>query len=375
MEFLNPSLLWGMLAVTFPVLIHFWYQKKGKTIAWAASRWLAEKTALKHHGIRLDEIPLLLIRCLLVVLLTFLLSDPVVKWLNKDESREKIHLVQSNARVTSNFRFELETALKSEEKVFFLGDEGQEVKNLSEASEKTDDILHLQQAVNRLGKQNAELHFYLVNDQQINRLPKIYVPGPYQIHLVLDSASKPQNPFAGLKEKAGNDNLNVLIAYKSSDEMRTVMAGLSALTDVYAVGFSIDKQRVVNKHYDLILTDQRLTARDPGTLYVLSAGNNEINAFPNIVLVPDSLRLATSDIVRNGQLPEWLGGLLIDHFDLAVNKHPLSQRQFYANFELVKPDRSKDSGPLRQWIMLSFIVLLMLERWIALRTNNRASHA
>ncbi len=76
MVFLQPVMFWGALAIVIPIIIHFWYQKKGETIAWAATQWLTDKTNLQHRGIRLDEVPLLLVRCLLIILLG-------VYWANK----------------------------------------------------------------------------------------------------------------------------------------------------------------------------------------------------------------------------------------------------------------------------------------------------
>lgn len=374
MTFLNPGLLGGMLAIILPIVIHFWYQKKGKTIAWAASQWLTEKTSLKHRGIRLDEIPLLLIRCLLVILLSLLLSKPIIHWLTKREAKQKIHLVQANAKVADNFRFELETALKRKEKVFLISQKQEAVTNIASLSGKTDDILLLQQNINQLAKPTTELHLYLVNAHQISHLPKVYIPGSYRIHSILDSASKTQKAFAGLQEKLGGEMLNVLIDYKNSDEQQTVQAGLSALTEVYAVAFNMDKQSGANKHYDLIFTDQKVTVNNPKTLYISSAGSEQVNAVTNVIAVEDSLRLSASDVVRNGQLPEWIGDKLIEHFDLTLIKTPLSKQQFESHFESVKADGDADSELPRQWILLLFILLLMLERWIALKTNLPTSH-
>ena len=373
MAFLNPSLLWGMLAISLPILIHFWYQKKGKTIAWAASQWLTEKTSLKHRGIRIDEIPLLIIRCLLVILLSLLLSKPLINLLAKNEVGEKIHLVQGNAKVMDNFRFELETAFAKKEKVFLIGEKQEALKDLSSISSKSNDILLFQQNINQLAKRPVELHVYLINDQIISRLPKIYIPGHYHIHSFIDSVSSFQKPFAGLPERSGSEKLNVLVNYNNTDEQQTVQAALLALTDVYDIAFNIDKQPVSNKHYNLVFTDQQPATNNSKTLYFLS--KNQTNVAANVIEVQDSLRLATSDVVRNGQLPEWIGEKIMHHFDLAPGEIPLSNRQLMAHFESVKSDSHEDSETSRQWILLLFVSLLILERWVALRDNLRATHA
>ena len=86
LELLNPLMLWGALAISIPIVIHFWHQKKGKIIAWAATSWLIEKNLQQARGLRLDNWVLLLLRCIL--------------------------LLQTNDLIVDNFKFEIENALQ-----------------------------------------------------------------------------------------------------------------------------------------------------------------------------------------------------------------------------------------------------------------------
>jgi hypothetical protein len=43
-DFNTPTLLWGLFGLAIPILIHFWHQKQGKRLDWAATQWLSEKT-------------------------------------------------------------------------------------------------------------------------------------------------------------------------------------------------------------------------------------------------------------------------------------------------------------------------------------------
>ena len=52
MQFLQPLFLWGTLAVAIPIALHFWHQKKGTVIAWAAMRFLFEKNQQPQRGLR-----------------------------------------------------------------------------------------------------------------------------------------------------------------------------------------------------------------------------------------------------------------------------------------------------------------------------------
>jgi len=375
MEFLNPNLLWGMLAVTLPVMIHFWYQKKGKTIAWAASQWLTEKTSLQHRGLRLDEIPLLLIRCLLVMLMSLILSKPIMNLVKSNHVRKQVHLVQSNANVASNFRFELESAIKKGEEVFWIAPANMEIKDINTVPQNSDDLLFLQQTINGLTDKKADINLYINDVQNISQIPKIYIPCSFKIHSITDSVRRSENPFLGLLEKTGKGKIHVLVNYKNPDEQLTVQAGLLALAEVYKIPFTIDLKKQPETTYDWILTDKPVDEYNPKTLYVIPAKNSTVNAATNVNLVHDSLRLATSDVVRNGQLPEWLGNLMIAHLRLSKPENKQSNKQLAAHFELAKPDKNRENSIFSQWIMLLFVLTLMVERWIALRKNIRTNNA
>ncbi|SKB46336.1 BatA domain-containing protein [Dyadobacter psychrophilus] len=375
MEFLNPYMLWGILAVALPVIIHFWYQKKGKQIAWAASQWLIDKTSLQHRGIRLDEIPLLLIRCLLVILLTMLLSQPILSWFGKDNKKEEVHLVQADSKVVSNFRFELETALKKKEKLVWLGADLKLVTDTGLIPEEKSGLALLQQSINHIANDETHLNLYLNNNQIVSYLPKIFIPGTYKLHAIKDSARKSENPLIGLAAKLGKDNISVLIDYRNPDEAETVQAGVEALAEVFEIPFDIDLKTASQTQYDWIFTDKPIMNRNAQTLYVVPVGNNADNVSANVVQIDDSLRLATSPIVQNGQLPEWLGELLIKHYDLDKNRNALSQKQLYAGFERVKPEKGQSANSLQKWLLLLFVLTLMLERWISLNQKTVRIHA
>ena len=375
MAFLNPYMLWGLLAVALPVIIHFWYQKKGKQIAWAASQWLIDKTSLQHRGIRLDEIPLLLIRCLLIILLAMLLSKPILNWFGKDVKKEEVHLVQADPKVASNFRFEIESALKKKEKVIWIGADLEPLIDIGAIPAEKSGLLFLQQSINSIANDNTNLHLYLNNNQNISLLPRIFIPGTYKLNAIKDSARKSENPLIGLAQKIGRDNIKVLIDYRNPDEAETVQAGLAALEAVFKLSFDVDFKTSVQNKYDCIFTDKPILNRNEQTLYVVPERNIGDGVFANVVQVSDSLRLETSAMVQNGQLPEWLGELLIEHYNLDETKNPLSQKQLNAAFESVKAAKGQSADDLQKWLLLLFVLTLLVERWISLKQNTVRIHA
>lgn len=403
MELLQPYMLWGILAVTLPVIIHFWYQKKGKTIAWAASRWLIEKTTLQHRGVRLDEIPLLLIRCLLIILLSLILSRPVWNWLTGMNAQTTVHLVQPNRAVTENFRFEIEAAKKKGESVYWIGPEKLELTDVTNVPQNAGSTLFLQKTINQIASSKTNFNLYITDSPEWADLPETYIPGTLKLFSVTDSASNEAIPYLELEggkklfidPKSGRlavveaadksirlaqkpihaGKVNVLIDYKNNIERQTVEAGLLALTEVYEIPFVIDKQSIDGKQYQWILTDRAVEKPLPQTLYIISGKVKRPEMPGNVIQVQDSLRLSSSGLVESGELPEWLGNALVSWFQLKQKSAPLSRKQLNALFVKAKPDRVPVAEKGKQWLLVLFILTLLTERWMALRKNARRNYA
>ncbi len=191
MQFLQPALLWGALAVTIPIALHFWHQKKGKEIAWAATRFLFEKNQQSRRGLRLDQLLLLALRCLVLLTLAFLLSEPFFKNQNSAATLQKIHLVDPDDFVVDNYRFELERAREQGEAIYWLSSDPRVTDDLSVPAERTTlNSALVQNALNRLDKDDAEVHLYLRNARSPHALPSIQTPARFQLHAVADTLGR-----------------------------------------------------------------------------------------------------------------------------------------------------------------------------------------
>ena len=404
MNFLQPFMFWGALAIAIPVFIHFWHQKKGKELDWAAMQWLIDKSQQQSRGFRLDDLPLLIVRCILVLLLVFLMAQPVLEWFKKTDHSERIHLVEPSVYLADNYRFELEKAIEKGEKVYWINASREEVKDLSSAaSQQNSGIMYLQDVVNKINKPGAKLDIYLLNNQKVNNQPKVYIPGDYTIHTAIDSSQNYIHNYLDLgngkklfvsnaklttsDSKAGNQPrlastalhsgpLSVLVDYKNKSERETVKAALGALSTVYALPFQVDEKIDPRKNYDLILTDQKIEKNSPHALYVVSGNGGKTlkTSLPNVIILDDSLRIQTSEMVNSGQLPEYLGDLLIDHFNLDELKGVLSTQQLEAIFVHAKPLEGNVEGNLRPWLLVIFLIILILERWLALKKTIQKSY-
>ena len=384
MTFIEPFLLWGALAVAIPIAIHFWHQKQGKPLPWAAMQWLTERNQQQSRGLRLDNLLLLIIRCLLLLVLAVLLAQPVLNWLKKDTTVQRIHLVQPNPLVAAAFRFELDEARKKDEPVVLTN--------------KAVNPLTIQTAIDSLPSENTELHLYVVNDKALADVPAITVPARFRLHTVVDSTRRPR-PYLLLADakrlyidRTGkltstatpdptlsfqnapvhSGPIHIWLDYRSDLERQTVRAALGALSAVYGLPLVIDTQKAVNVVYDCVLTDQSSVAsepaKNPGTLYIVS-GNGLTPTTDNLVFTSESLTPQTSELVAGGRLPEWLGEQLIRHYGLMTNQVRLNQANLKSLFVAsAKPTRTQQAG-MQNMLTLLFIGLLVLERWIALTKN------
>ncbi|WP_353718503.1 BatA domain-containing protein [Dyadobacter sp. 676] len=372
MTFLQPYMLWGILAVAIPVAIHFWHQKRGRTIEWAAMRWLGDPTTLRHRGLRLNEVWLMVLRCFLVALLALIISKPVLEWFKNAGGLETIHLVQPDRLVTGTYRFELENAWRAGEKVYWLGAAPEKATGISPMQAVPAPLTYLQQNINALaGGSGKNFKLYFSNDPALADFPKIYIPGEYQLFPVADSSGKKRVSLLE-NNPARKKAIRVLLENGDAGERRTIEAALVALAGVYGFLFETEYKNNPARHYDWVFTNKPVTHAGAGTKYVVSGAAPKWDAPATVIFLPDSLTLADSRFVESGRFPEWLGELLVRDLNLQPDVGRLSNSQLYALFEKVPSLNAGSEAALRPWLLLLFLGLLIAERLLALRKPSRS---
>ncbi len=81
MLFLNPLLLWGLLATAVPIAIHLLNRRRHKSIQWAAMQFLLKATRESRGKKKLRHFFILTCRALAIAALTFAAAQPVVSGL------------------------------------------------------------------------------------------------------------------------------------------------------------------------------------------------------------------------------------------------------------------------------------------------------
>ena len=78
MNFLNPWLLVGIAGVASPIIIHLLARKQIKRVVWAAMRFLTATVDRNKRKMTLEDILLLVVRCLVIALIAFALARPAL---------------------------------------------------------------------------------------------------------------------------------------------------------------------------------------------------------------------------------------------------------------------------------------------------------
>src|SRR5215217_8268752 len=79
MGFLNPLLLFGLAAVSVPIIIHLLNRRKFQKVVWAAMRFIQTSVERNQRRMRIEDLILLVLRCLLLALLALALARPALK--------------------------------------------------------------------------------------------------------------------------------------------------------------------------------------------------------------------------------------------------------------------------------------------------------
>lgn len=79
MSFVNPLLLFGIAAIAVPIVIHLLNRRKFQRVVWAAMRFLRVSVEQNQRRMRIEDLILLVLRCLLVALIALALARPALR--------------------------------------------------------------------------------------------------------------------------------------------------------------------------------------------------------------------------------------------------------------------------------------------------------
>lgn len=382
MSFFNSAWLWAATAIAIPIAIHLWNARKGKPMPWATIQFLQEKENQTSRGLQLDHILLLVLRCLILIIIAFLLAEPIQNAIYTDDSISKIHLVAPSQNVAEDFRFELTQALEQNEEVYWLNSSAEELSSLENLPASENQKLDLQKHIYAFSDPNVELHFYLEND--INKLSakNYFIPNQFQLHLSENVEANMRIPaiqFADnallvaedeLLQTTANSSMpsNAKIIYQgpiflafegvSAKEENLLKIAIGAIEEVYSMKIVFQADR----NPDLIFTKFLPEELNEDISYVLLNSEELIvdkNVFP--------LNVAESQWLETSQLPEEILEIIIEHFEIDWRPVNVSQKQFAGFFTSIENADENRKKP--EWPILLLFLCVGAERMVALNRN------
>ncbi|MDB5263088.1 MAG: hypothetical protein JWQ14_2369 [Adhaeribacter sp.] len=79
LQLLSTYWLWALTGLLVPVLIHLWNKKQPQVIKVGSIRWLQAAASQQTRRLQLNDLPLLLLRCLILIILILFLCQPVLQ--------------------------------------------------------------------------------------------------------------------------------------------------------------------------------------------------------------------------------------------------------------------------------------------------------
>lgn len=79
MTLLNAAAMFAAVAVIVPILVHLQKRRKSQVVDWPAMQFLQRTVTSRRRGLTLENLLLLLLRCLLVLLFVLAMARPAVE--------------------------------------------------------------------------------------------------------------------------------------------------------------------------------------------------------------------------------------------------------------------------------------------------------
>ncbi len=87
-SFLHPSFLWGLAGLAIPIAIHLLSRKEGKIIKVGSLRHLRTSESPTFKSIKINELVLLAVRCLLLIAMVLFISELIFpNWWTKEDKK------------------------------------------------------------------------------------------------------------------------------------------------------------------------------------------------------------------------------------------------------------------------------------------------
>ncbi|MFL0681715.1 MAG: BatA domain-containing protein [Algoriphagus aquaeductus] len=385
MEWIQPTLLWGMLGFSIPVLIHLWNGKKGKVIAWAAFPWLDPKESQSSRSVKLENWLLLLIRILLLMVLVFLLAGLLWKGFGIDRDFRVVHLVWPDEQVEAEFRFELEQATQKGQEVRWLGSGlleygTEQISAVDFSSEK------LQGYLDELDSDQDSIYLYTGLQASFFQKNTYWLPQKPVFRIAENYIAKVKSPVLALESgefleldpegilvktsattnspKAISGTIPVAFLSLEKEKKEAIQSALSAIEEVYGLKFSES-----DSIQSLFLFSETIhpNLNESQLLFLTENHGDKISG--QIVALSDLVILNWDEMVEKGLLPELILKPILTHLGVEKSDLKISKSQLDQKFSAFPTSKLTKSANLNEFLLVLLVILFAVERFLAYRAN------
>ncbi|MCE7057293.1 BatA domain-containing protein [Algoriphagus sp. AGSA1] len=388
MQILQPILLWGMLGISIPILVHLWRGKKGREMSWAAMHWLPIHESSVSKGFQLDNILVLLLRMAILLLLVLLLSKVFVPKLDKVSPGRSIHLVEPSKEILEEFRFEIQQAMENGEEVYWADGKMNKMEDLKRLEPIANEF-SLQASLDKLPEDISSLNLYMGNSlirlgtgkylskikpdllmgnpdlaEQSN--PLLTSPNGVSFQRndrgILDTVSVGKKS-GGRSIQLKDEDLRYYLGEILPSERVYVKAGLEAIGDVYGVEF----QETEDIGQAALIFDSDIPSETSSDKLYFIRNSFSFSDQANMVFIQDTLDFEHSELVQKGMLPEVILEKFLDFSGLEKQDVQMSRAQVERRF-VVDTEREKMKKANLDLLFLILLVLCLgLERYFSHR--------
>ncbi|CAH0147225.1 hypothetical protein SRABI27_00441 [Pedobacter sp. Bi27] len=228
MHFLYPIGLLALAGLIIPLIIHLWNVKQGKTVKIGSIALLGESSRASSKSFKINDWLLLVLRCLLLALLTFLLAQPYLKKIISGKNKAGWILVDKTIfqKVFNSNKKTIDSLLKKGYEIhdFNVGFKPLTLKDTVLNETKQGDTLSytaLLSAANQFVPPGTEVYFFA--DRHLNRFGNELPTVSYELKYIPlnqpDTLSSWIAGYAGKKYEAkSNPSGTTYQALNSADE-------------------------------------------------------------------------------------------------------------------------------------------------------------
>jgi Aerotolerance regulator N-terminal len=377
MEFIRQNMLWGLLGLGIPILIHLLNKKNKNQVFWAATAFLQKNQPPKSRSFVPKDILLLILRCLILGLICAILAVPLFSFFSKNTNKT-IRFFEKSSEIQSQFKFELQNA-KNE--AYFFSKEQEQISDLNSSwiNGKKLSQKETQSIINQICKDfdpSDTIQIFIRPAIDFYKAPYLFIPKNIQINwgkadienkipvwksgnLFFDESGKMEK-FDTEKHRIVFEKDSLKICVNTSSQ-KYILDALEAIKRVYKYPIGIQND---DKNSDLVIGSSQNSNIPNIQLGAFKSGIQPLTNVHTIISSPldkmqSSIRMGTYPEIILAKVQSFVG---LDNTSQEPTLVELNESIKSRNFEFGK---SKNLDLRYLWFLV--ILLICFERFLSIK--------